>query len=113
MKLTQWDFARNQIEISSELRRELDYGYGSPETTIADSIHYYCIHNNDYGYCQVQDYDTLQDIQEWLPAHIQGLLNELTIIDSKGESRGVGSDYFTPSNNQIATWSQDLYAVYN
>ena len=109
---TQWNFHANQIEISPEVRREIEYGYGSPEQTISDSIYKYICYNNDYGYNQVEEWDTFDSIMEWLPQHIYKLLRSLEIVDSRGNSYGCGDNFFRPTKAQITEWAKHLSTIY-
>lgn len=109
---TTWNFARNELEIGSDLRRELQYGYGNPEHIIAKSISKYVCHNNDYGYNQVEEWDTFDSIMEWLPKHIRKQLRNLEIVDVIGEHYGWGDEFFKPTGSQMREWAAYLSAVY-
>ena len=109
---TKWNFQANEIEISSELSRELQYGYGNPQEYIAASVYKYVCNNNDYGYNQVEEWDTYESIMAWLPKHIYKLLRSLEVVDTKGSSYGCASDYFKPTNAQRREWAAYLSCVH-
>jgi len=109
---TTWNFQSGEIEISSELRRQLQYGYGNPQQSISLSIYKYICNNNDYGYNQVQQWDTYESILDWLPTHIFRLLHSMAVVDSKGSHYGSGTDYFKPTKGQIRGWAAYLSCIH-